>query len=76
MSLLVVEIITTSIPTDAAGIVIAITGIAQDTDLLKDAGFKDIYTTKPDFMPLEEAMKPGIALQNIKNTVLSIFNSD
>lgn len=56
--------------------VIAITGIAQDTDLLKDAGFKDIYTTKPDFMPLEEAMKPGIALQNIKNTVLSIFNSD
>ena len=54
--------------------VIAISGIAKDRDLLKQAGFKDIYTTKPDFMTIEEAMKPGIAEQNLKNTVLSIFS--
>lgn len=54
--------------------VIAISGIAKDKDLLKQAGFKDIYTTKPDFMTIEEAMKPGIAEQNLKNTVLSIFS--
>ena len=52
--------------------VIAISGIAKDWNLLKQAGFKDIYTTKPDSMTIEEAMKPGIAKQNLKNTVLSI----
>ena len=55
--------------------VIAITGIAKDMDLLKKAGFSEIYTTKPDSMPLDEAMKPGIAIQNIKRTVLSIFQT-
>ena len=55
--------------------VIGISGIAKDRDLLKQAGFKEIYTTKPDSMTIEEAMKPGIAEQNLKNTVLSIFGS-
>ena len=55
--------------------VIAIAGIAKDMDLLKKAGFSEIYTTKPDSMPLDEAMKPGIAIQNIKRTVLSIFQT-
>lgn len=55
--------------------VIAIAGIAKDKDILIQAGFKGIYTTKPDSMPLEEAMKPGIAKQNIRETVLSIFHS-
>lgn len=55
--------------------VIAITGIAKNMDLLKKAGFSEIYTTKPDSMPLDEAMKPGIAIQNIKRTVLSIFQT-
>ena len=54
--------------------VIAISGIAKDWNLLKQAGFKGIYTTKPDSMTIEEAMKPGIAKQNLKNTVLSIFS--
>ena len=54
--------------------VIAISGIANDLDVLKQAGFKGIYTTKPDSMPLEEAMEPGIAKQNLKNTVSYIFN--
>lgn len=55
--------------------VIAIAGIAKDKDILIQAGFKGIYTTKPDSIPLEEAMKPGIAKQNIRETVLSIFHS-
>ena len=55
--------------------VIGISGIAKDRDLLKQAGFKEIYTTKPDSMTIEKAMKPGIAEQNLKNTVLSIFGS-
>ena len=55
--------------------IIAIAGIAKDMDLLKKAGFSEIYTTKPDSMPLDEAMKPGIAIQNIKRTVLSIFQT-
>ena len=55
--------------------VIAMAGIAKDMDLLKKAGFSEIYTTKPDSMPLDEAMKPGIAIQNIKRTVLSIFQT-
>ena len=55
--------------------VIGISGIAKDRDLLKQAGFKEIYTTKPGSMTIEEAMKPGIAEQNLKNTVLSIFGS-
>ena len=55
--------------------VIGISGIAKDRDLFKQAGFKEIYTTKPDSMTIEEAMKPGIAEQNLKNTVLSIFGS-
>lgn len=55
--------------------VIAVSGISKDRDILKHAGFKGIYTTKPDSMAIEEAMKPGIAEQNLKNTVLSIFSS-
>ncbi len=55
--------------------VIAIAGIANDMDLLKEAGFTGIYTTKPDSITLSEAMKPDIAIQNIKRTVLSIFHS-
>ena len=51
--------------------VIAIAGCLEDEEILKSAGFKGIYTTKPDSMPLEEAMKKETAIQNIKK-VLSI----
>lgn len=53
-----------------AGIpVIALVGKAADKEALLQAGFKGIYATKPDSMPLEEAMKPGIAKRNIQETV-------
>ena len=51
--------------------VIAIAGCLEDEEILKSAGFKGIYATKPDTMTLEEAMKKEIAIQNIKR-VLSI----
>ena len=51
--------------------VIAIAGCIEDEEILKKAGFKGIYATKPDSMPLEEAMKPGIAQQNIQSALAS-----
>lgn len=51
--------------------VIAIAGCVEDEELLKEAGFKGVYATKPDSMPLEEAMKPDLAKLNIKNTLAS-----
>lgn len=55
--------------------VIAIAGKAEDKELLMEAGFKGIYQTKPDSMPLEEAMKPGTAKRNIQKTVSAILSS-
>ena len=51
--------------------VIAIAGCVEDEGILMSAGFKGIFATKPDSMPLEEAMKPGIAQQNIKSVLAS-----
>jgi glycerate kinase len=51
--------------------VIAIAGCVEDEGILMSAGFKGIFVTKPDSMPLEEAMKPGIAQQNIKSALAS-----
>lgn len=56
--------------------VIAIAGCVEDEALLKEAGFAGIYATKPDSMPLEEAMKPGLAKRNIVKTVSRIFSCD
>ena len=53
--------------------VIAIAGCVEDKALLLEAGFKGVYATMPDSMSLEEAMKPDIAKQNIRKTVLQIF---
>lgn len=49
--------------------VIAFAGCVTDKEILASAGFKGIFATKPDFMPLEEAMKPDIAIQNIKSAL-------
>lgn len=55
--------------------VIAVSGISKDRDILKHAGFKGIYTTKPDSMAIEEAMEPGTAKRNIQKTVSAILAS-
>lgn len=53
--------------------VIAIAGKTEDEDLLKDAGFKEIYSVTPTEMPLEQAMLPSRAKENIKRTVQKLF---
>ena len=55
--------------------VIAFAGSIADKEILESAGFKGLFTTKPDSMSLEEAMKPDIAIQNIKSTVASSLES-
>lgn len=52
--------------------VIALAGCVEDEALLKEAGFHGVYATKPNDMPLEEAMKREVAIRCIKKTVLSI----
>ena len=49
--------------------VIAIAGCVEDREELSRAGFKAIHQIKPGSMPLEKAMEPGIAMQNIQRTV-------
>ena len=56
--------------------VIALTGLAEDIDLLKKAGFAGIHPiTEAGFQPLEEAMKPAIAKRNLKDTVSRIISN-
>ena len=51
--------------------VIAFAGSIADIEILDSAGFKGLFATKPDSMPLEEAMKPDIAIQNIRSALAS-----
>ena len=51
--------------------VIAFAGSIADIEILESAGFKGLFATKPDSMPLEEAMKPDIAIQNIRSALAS-----
>ena len=56
--------------------VIALTGLAEDIDLLQKAGFAGIHPiTEAGFQPLEEAMKPAIAKRNLKITVSKIISN-
>lgn len=60
--------------------VIAIAGCVEDQEELLRAGFKAIHQIKSGSMPLEKAMEPGIAVQNIQRTVSHLItkwiNSD
>lgn len=56
--------------------VIAIAGCVEDENLLKEAGFKKIYATRPENMPLKEAMEPEAAIQNIKETMLLVLGTE
>ena len=52
--------------------VIAIAGCVEDREILEQAGFKGIYAIKPKDMPTEIAMRPDIAIENIKETMARI----
>jgi hypothetical protein len=47
--------------------------MAEDEKLLKEAGFQNIYTTKPKDMPIVEAMKKKVAIKNIKSVIQSVM---
>ena len=55
--------------------VIAIAGCVEDKEVLKAAGFKGIFATKPDSMPLEEAMKKETAIRNIERALRIVIQS-
>ena len=55
--------------------VIAIAGCVEDETLLKEVGFHGVYATKPENMPLEEAMKPEVATECVKRAITSVIQS-
>lgn len=55
--------------------VIAIAGCVKDEEMLKAAGFKGIFATKPDSMSLEEAMKKETAIRNIGRVLPIVIQS-
>ena len=55
--------------------VIAIAGKVEDKQDLIQAGFKAIYQITPDFMNLEEAIKPEVATKNIQKVVNNLAST-
>ena len=54
--------------------VMVLAGCVENKAWLEKAGFIRIYDVTPKDMPLEEAMKKEIAIQNVKNTTRLMFN--
>ena len=55
--------------------VIAIAGKVEDKREVIQAGFKAIYQVTPDFMNLEEAIKPEVARKNIQKAVKDLAST-
>jgi glycerate kinase len=53
--------------------VIGIAGMVEDEKLLKEAGFQNVYATKPKGMSIAEAMKKKVAIKNIKSVIQSVM---
>lgn len=54
--------------------VLAFAGCLGDgVEVCKDHGIDDFYAITPADMPLEQAMKPEIAYENLKNTALQVL---
>ena len=57
--------------------VVAIGGsVALDQKAAREAGFAGVYAATPAGMPLETAMRPSVASDNIYNTVRNILNHE
>ena len=55
--------------------VVAIGGsVAIDQQQAHLAGFKDVLQVTPAFMPLQEAMKPEVAAENVYRTIKTLLN--
>lgn len=53
--------------------VVLIAGRVEDADILSQVGFEGIYPIAPAALPIEIAMQPDIAAQNIRRTVAQII---
>ena len=56
--------------------VVALAGCVENKAWLEKAGFTGIYAVTPKDMPLEEAMKKEVAIQNIKECVILSIAKD
>lgn len=54
---------------------IAFVGSVADSASLNEYGFLSVYPTVPGPMPLEEAMKPDVAYENLKRTARQVFRT-
>lgn len=52
--------------------VLLMAGKVEDRDLLLHAGFRTVESITPEFMPLAMAMKPEVARENIRHTVVAL----
>lgn len=53
---------------------ILIAGRVEDKSILKEAGFMDVVAITPAKQSLEEAMRPEVAKENIRRTLLQLFS--
>lgn len=57
----------------AAGVpILLLSGGVEDIEILNRAGFQSVFSTTPSPMPLEQAMQPKTARQNIQETIAQI----
>ena len=50
-----------------------VSGAVVDRDILKEAGFRDMIQATPAGMPLEEALRPAGAINNIRQGVIRLL---
>ena len=60
----------------AAGVpTVIISGSVEDVAELQKAGFAGVYASKPAAMPLEQAMLPEVAKNNLRSTASQVISS-
>ena len=52
--------------------VFLVSGRIEDAEALSDAGFAGLVPVSPESLPLQEAMKPEVAKENLRKAVISI----
>lgn len=52
--------------------VVLLAGAIEDTEMLNEAGFRGVFSITPSPIPLEQAMRPEVAAENIRRTTEQI----
>ena len=53
---------------------VLVSGIVDDASMMTQVGFAAALTVKPKEEPLEDAIKPGFARRNLRNTIKLLFS--